>query len=282
MRWMNDGSRDFYHYPAGSRMRIRVCCSLSADMALQMTSELRRIFAAKRADCTEYFTRFCGGRNCFIKVTPVRSFKQRLRVLFGISRSNGRKEWPVAEIQNHIVVSERIDFVPEFFAYGLMFSGLLPDRVFIITRAVDNTMTLYEYIQNNLSRKAEIFREALRLVSSLYAEGVFHADLHSSNIIVNSCTGEMQVVDFANCFIGLSPDLCKNLSLTAGLLFRFQLKDFFDEAEYDHLILTWLSEESLHNHWEPEVYNVAKTRHVSRCRSQLMVFGASGVTNPCR
>lgn len=89
--------------------------------------------------------------------------------------------------------------VPEVLAFGTHRARGLLRRDILVTKEVTNGISLADFIKNNYTQldfreKSQLIKNFALFIKTLHETGIFHADLHIGNILINKNNGENNFV----------------------------------------------------------------------------------------
>ena len=248
-------------------LKIYLCNNLDKNTSAHIIHVIASHFKRNsKQNKRVYYKKIIHGNNYFFKFSSIRHKNSKIRILLGIRR-RGTLEWPSAEVENTIYAQERVNFVPNIYAFGYTHRFLLPDKTFIATEFIEDSTTVYDYLKQNPKMKNEILIKIISSINKLIYNNIFPADLHSDNIIVDEKTGKFWVIDLEISLVDRVGNKGNAIAFILGYIFRNKLRVFFTEKEYDKLVYKEVSKShnsSLFSNDTIIIYEFAKHNNLSR------------------
>lgn len=125
-----------------------------------------------------------GGKTVYIKFFGSRGVRDRIRL---------RKSRAYRSVEGSKILLEGGFLVPDVVAQGEVLKGLVIYESFLVTRAVDDSDNIYDYIGRfflpglrgtELHRKRADIRKMGQLIGSMHKKGIFHGDLRPGNVLI--------------------------------------------------------------------------------------------------
>lgn len=131
------------------------------------------------------------GKTVYIKFFGSRGVRDRLRL---------RKSRAYRSVEGSMILLEGGFLVPDVVAQGEVLKGIVIYKSFLVTRAVDDSDNIYDYIGRffvpglrgaELHRKRADIRKMGQLIGSMHKKGIFHGDLRAGNVLIQRDGGEI-------------------------------------------------------------------------------------------
>jgi hypothetical protein len=132
-----------------------------------------------------------GGTTVYIKFFGSRGVRDRLRL---------RKSRAYRSVEGSKILLEAGFLVPDVVAQGEVLKGIVIYESFLVTRGVDKSDNIYDYISRffvpglrgaELQRKHAEIRQMGQLIGSMHKKGIFHGDLRPGNVLIQRDSGEI-------------------------------------------------------------------------------------------
>lgn len=132
-----------------------------------------------------------GGNTVYIKFFGSRGVRDRLRL---------RKSRAYRSVEGSKILLEAGFLVPDVVAQGEVLKGIVIYESFLVTRAVDDSDNIYDYISRffvpglrgaELQRKHAEIRQMGQLIGSMHKRGIFHGDLRPGNVLIQRDSGKI-------------------------------------------------------------------------------------------
>jgi hypothetical protein len=185
-----------------------------------------------------------GDRKFFIKVQRVEALPMKLRIALGRPKRSGRFDWPIEELVNTYIASQRGADTPRVVGFGVIKPrfGIVQEFV-LLTEFLDGHLNGLQWLQKHPERAPVLIKACMKLIVDMHSRRLTHLDLWIANVMVPE--GEesaLRVIDLENVFTRPSAFYSETLGFQLGFLYRKEMYSFIDEASYDGLVDDFLAE----------------------------------------